>query len=83
MGNIIAEAEAVIATVETIVTAIIKVAPLVEQGIADAKPYVEALVGLIKGNNVTQDQLDQAVASVLALSAEFQKPLPDEPPAST
>lgn len=79
MGNVIAEIEAVVATVETIVTAIIKVAPLVEEGIADAQPYVQALVGLIKGTNVTQEQLDEAVASVLALSAEFQKPLPDEP----
>lgn len=78
MGNVIAEAEAVIATVETIVAAIIKVAPLVEKGVADATPYVQALVGLIKGTNVTQEQLDEAVTRVLALSAEFQKPLPDE-----
>lgn len=82
MGNVIAEAEAIIATVETIVAAIIKVAPLVEKGIADAQPYVQALIGLIKGDNVTQAQLDEAVASVLALSAEFQTPLPDVPPSN-
>ncbi len=53
-------------------------APLVEKGVADATPYVQAIVGLIKGDNVTQEQLDEAVAKVLALSEEFQKPLPED-----
>lgn len=73
----IAEIEAIIATVTTIVNEIIKAAPAVEQGIATAQPFIEALAGLITGTNVTQEQLDAAVAKVDALSAEFQEPLED------
>lgn len=67
------EVEAVISAVTAIVEEIIKIAPEVEKGVADSKPYVQALVGLIEGNNITQDQLDAAVANAQALSAEFQK----------
>jgi hypothetical protein len=69
---------AIATAVTTILEEVIKVAPLIEQGIATAEPYAQALIGLIEGTNVTQEQLDAAVANVQALSAQFQQPLPPD-----
>lgn len=71
----LAQIEALIPTVTAIVQGIIKAAPAIAEGIADAEPYVQAIIGLISGTNVTQDQLDEAIARIEAESAKFQKPL--------
>lgn len=68
----LATIEAIAAAAEAIVTSIVKAAPAIESGVLNAAPYVQALVGLVTGTNVTQDQLDQSVASVKALSDQFQ-----------
>jgi len=72
------DAVAIAEAVTTILEEVIKAAPVIEKGIADIEPYVQAMVGLIEGTNVTQDQLDAAVANVQALSQQFQQPLPDQ-----
>lgn len=73
-ATITAIAEAVTA----IVNGIIKAAPAIEQGVASATPYVEALIGMVSGTNVTQAQLDAAVAQIVAQSQQFQEPLPPD-----
>lgn len=73
-----ASIEAVAATVEAIISAAIRAAPAIERGVATAAPYVDALVGLVSGNEVTQADLDAAVASVKAQSDRFQEPLPPD-----
>ncbi len=69
---------AAISTAQAIVEALIKASPAIIETATKAKPYVEAIAGLISGGNATQEQLDQVVADVTALSAEFQKPLPPD-----
>lgn len=79
MGDTIAEISSIEQTVVVIVEEILKVAPLIQAGVATAEPYVQALIGLIRGTNVSQDDLDSLIATVKAQSDEFQKPLPDAP----
>jgi hypothetical protein len=79
----IATVEAIATAIGTVVEEIIKVAPAIEQGAVTAEPYIAALVSLVEGNAVTQDQLDAAVAQVTALSAQFQQPLPPDDGSTT
>lgn len=65
---------------EQIVSAIIKIAPSVEKGVADTAPYVQALAGMLTGSNATQAQVDALLVQLDADSADFQTPLPDETP---
>ena len=60
----------------TIVEAIIKIAPSVEQGIVSSLPYAQAIAGLIQGTNATQEQINNLLATVNIASGEFQRPLP-------
>lgn len=68
--------EAAIAAATSIVDAIVKVAPAIEQGIASSAPYAQAIAGLMTGTGATQAQIDTLLASVNAASADFETPLP-------
>lgn len=68
--------EAAIILAEQIVSAIVKVAPSIQQGIVSAEPYVEAVAGMITGTNATQDMVDALVAQAQKDSADFELPLP-------
>jgi hypothetical protein len=60
----VADIEAGVAIAEAIVTAIVKVAPAIEQGIVSSVPYVQAIAGLIQGSNATQQQIDVTLAQI-------------------
>ena len=62
----------------SIVEAIIKIAPLVEQGVIDSLPYAQAIAGMIQGTNATQAQIDSLLAMANAASASFDTPLPPD-----
>lgn len=68
---------AALALAEQIVTALIKIAPAVEQGIVDTGPYISALGGMLTGTNATQQQIDDLLAQLDKDSTDFQTPLPD------
>ncbi len=75
--------EGAIAIAEAIVSAIVKEAPAISQGIASSLPYVQAIAGMIQGTNATQDQIDTLLASANIASAQFQQPLPPDDGSTT
>lgn len=70
--------EGAIAIAEAIVTAIVKLAPAIQAGVASSTPYVEAIAGMIKGSNATQEEIDALMAQVTATHNQFQQPLPPD-----
>jgi len=78
-----ADIEAGVAIAEAIVSAVVKAAPAIQQGVVSSLPYVQAIAGLIQGSNATQDQIDAALASINAATDEFLKPLPPDDGATT
>lgn len=78
-----AEVEAIAAAATAFINGVVQASPAIIKGVTSAEPFVEALVGLLTGSNVTQDQLDASVAQVQALSAEFQEPMPEDGAASS
>ncbi|ABE62254.1 conserved hypothetical protein [Nitrobacter hamburgensis X14] len=78
-----AEIAAGLAAAEAIVSAIVKVAPAIEQGVVSSIPYVQAIAGLIGGNNATPEQIDAVLARINAASDEFLSPLPPDDGSTT
>ncbi|HEY0236566.1 MAG TPA: hypothetical protein VGC86_16150 [Afipia sp.] len=74
----IADITAGLAVAEAIVSAIIKAAPAIEQGVVSSVPYVQAIAGLIQGTNATQQQIDDTLAAINAASEAFLEPLPPD-----
>jgi hypothetical protein len=79
----IADVEAGIAVAEAIVSAIVKVAPAIEQGVISSVPYVQAIAGLIQGSNATQQQIDATLAQINAATDEFLQELPADDGSTT
>ncbi len=75
--------EAGIAVAEAIVSAIVKAAPAIEQGVVASAPYVKAIAGLIQGTNASQAQIDQTLAAINAASDAFLAPLPPDDGSTT
>ena len=65
-----ADIEAGVAIAEAIVSAIVKVAPAIQQGVVSSLPYVQAIAGLIQGTNATQEQIDATLAQINATMFE-------------
>ena len=78
-----AEIEAGLAVAEAIVSAIVKVAPAIEQGVVSSIPSVQAIAGLIGGSNATPEQIDAVLARINAASEEFLSPLPPDDGSTT
>jgi hypothetical protein len=72
-----------IALAEQIVSALIKAAPAIEQGIVSSEPYVMAIGGMLVGSNATQEQVDALLAQLETDSADFQTPLPPDDGSTT
>lgn len=68
---------------EQIVSSIIKVAPLVEQGVVNSAPYIEAIGKMLTGTNATQADVDALLVKLQADSADFQTPLPSDDGSTT
>jgi hypothetical protein len=79
----VTEIEAGIAIAEAIVSAIVKVAPAIEQGVVSSLPYVQAIAGLVQGTNATPEEIDAVLARINAATDEFLKPLPPDDGATT
>lgn len=61
-----------------IVSALVKIAPAIQQGIVSEAPYISAIAGMITGGNATQEQVDALLAQIDKDSADFQAPLPND-----
>ena len=72
-----------LAVAEAIVSAIIKVAPAIEQGVVSSIPYVQAIAGLIGGSNATAEQIDAVLARLNAEADVFLSPLPPDDGSTT
>ena len=70
------DAAAALSLAVSIVEAIIKVAPAVEQGVVSSLPYAQAISGLIQGSNATQAEIDSLLAQANIQSQQFDQPLP-------
>lgn len=70
------EIQAGVAIAEAIVSAIVRAAPAIQQGVISSLPYVQAIAGLIQGTNATQEQIDATLAQINAATDEFLKLLP-------
>lgn len=77
------EIEAGLAVAEAIVSAIVKVAPAIEQGVVSSIPYVQAIGGLIAGTNATSEEIDAVLARINAATDNFLKPLPPDDGSTT
>ncbi|HRO00984.1 hypothetical protein [Nitrobacter sp.] len=78
-----AEVSAGLAAAETIVNAIIKVAPAIERGVVSSIPYVQAIAGLIGGKNATAEEIDAVLARINAEVDLFLSPLPPDDGSTT
>ena len=74
----LADITAGLTVAEAIVNAIVKAAPAIEQGVASSVPYVQAIAGLIRGTNATQQQIDDTLNAINAASDQFLEPLPPD-----
>lgn len=79
----IADIEAGVAVAEAIVSAIVKVAPAIEEGIVSSVPYVQAIAGLIQGSNATREQIDATLAQINAATDAFLTELPADDGSTT
>jgi hypothetical protein len=70
------ETAAIISAVAAAVKAAVDLTPSVIKTVQDATPFAQAIVATIKGENITQDQLDQLEAQITTLSLQLQAPLP-------
>lgn len=70
--------EAGLILAEQIVNVIVTVAPAIKKGAVSAGPYVEAIAGMITGQNATQDMVDALQKQLEIDSADFQTPLPPD-----
>jgi len=66
------DAATILAAINAISNLIITAAPLVIQAEQNAKPFAEAIVNMFKGGNLTQEDIDNLLAQVNALSAQIQ-----------
>ncbi|GAB1716610.1 MAG: hypothetical protein NTAFB05_16520 [Nitrobacter sp.] len=78
-----AEIEAGLAAAEAIVSAIVKAAPAIEQGVISSIPYVQAIAGLIGGSNATSDEIDAVLERINAAADAFLNPLPPDDGSTT
>lgn len=72
------DATAIINLIATVIKTAVDLTPTVIKGVEDAKPFAEAIYHALKGDNITQDQLDQLEAKITDLSNQLQQPLPPE-----
>lgn len=66
------DAATVIAAINAISNLIITAAPLVIKAEQNARPFAEAILNMFKGGNLTQEDIDNLLAQVNALSAQIQ-----------
>ena len=73
-----ADVVAVIGAIAGVIKTAVELGPTVIKGVQDARPFAEAIYNILKGTDITQDQLNQLEEQISRLSAELQRPLPPE-----
>jgi hypothetical protein len=74
---------AIITAVAAAIKAAVDLTPAVIKTVQDATPFAQAIVATIKGETITQDQLDELEAQITALSQQLQAPLPADDGSTT
>lgn len=64
--------------VTTVISTLVKVEPVIVQGITDLKPFASALYQKFTGQEISADERTALEAKIDELSAEFQQPIPPE-----
>jgi len=73
----------ILTTVAGVISQLVQIGPTVIKGIEDAKPFAQEIITMLTGGNtdqISQADLDKLTASIAALSAQLQTPLPDAQP---
>lgn len=74
----------IIASIEGILSTVVKLAPAVEAGVASLTPIAETIYNnLVGGAAITQTQLDALESQVDAIAAQIQVPLPADDGSTT
>lgn len=69
----------IITTIAQVIKAAVDAGPSIIKGIEDAKPFAEAIfASLVRGKEISQDDLDALEAKITDLSNQLQLPLPPE-----
>lgn len=66
-----------ITAIASIIEKLVKLGPAVIQTIEDAKPFAEVIIKAVSGKELTPEEITKLEATIDALSAEFQQPLPE------
>ena len=73
------EAIAIINLIAGVIKTAVELTPTIIKTVNDAKPFAEAIYNsIIKGNEVSEDQLKELEARLTELSNQLQLPLPPE-----
>ena len=74
-----ADALTVLNTISTVIKAAVDLTPVVIKTVEDATPFAQAIYNyLIKGEEITQEDLNILIERLKDLSDQLQKPLPPE-----
>lgn len=71
-------AQAIIETIALVIKEAAILGPIIIKSVEDATPFAKAIYDMIAGHTVTQAELDELVEKIQVLSAQLQKPIPDE-----
>ena len=73
------DALTIITAIAGVIKTAVELTPTVIKTVNDAKPFAEAIYNsIIKGNEVSEDQLAELEARLTELSNQLQLPLPPE-----
>lgn len=69
---------AIVTTVAKIIKVAVDLTPIVLKTVDDARPFAAAIVKVLKGEEVTQEELEILEGQIDDLSRQLQLPLPPE-----
>lgn len=70
----------VLMAIARVIKTAVDLTPNIIKAVDDAKPFAQAIIEVLKGQQITDDQLADLEAKITALSNQLQKPLPPEEP---
>lgn len=69
---------AIITTVAKVIKVVVDLTPTIIKTVDDAKPFAMAIIEVLKGHKITEEQLKELEDRIDDLSNQLMKPLPPE-----
>lgn len=74
---------ALVGTIASVIKTAVDLTPDVIKTVQDATPFAQVIYNaVVKGDSITQEDLDKLEAQITDLSNQLQLPLPDETPSA-